>query len=50
MKKKDPNEKGCYYCKERKPISEMEEMGVWVCKECLVPAAKRIVAKKVKKK
>jgi ribosomal protein L37AE/L43A len=25
----------CYYCKEVKPLSDMEEMGVWVCKKCL---------------
>jgi ribosomal protein L37AE/L43A len=27
--------KPCYKCHERKPISEMEEIGIWVCKSCL---------------
>jgi ribosomal protein L37AE/L43A len=32
---KTPDKRKCYRCKESKPLSEMEEMGVWVCKECL---------------
>lgn len=25
----------CYKCREEKERSEMEDLGVWVCKECL---------------
>ena len=25
----------CYRCKKEKERSEMEDLGVWVCKECL---------------
>ena len=25
----------CYKCREKKERSEMEDLGVWVCKECL---------------
>jgi ribosomal protein L37AE/L43A len=34
-KSKEEQTKSCFSCKERYPISEMELMGVWVCKKCL---------------
>ncbi len=34
-------EKPCYYCKQIKPISELIEIVVWVCKECLRPKKKK---------
>ena len=34
-------EKTCYSCHEVKPISEMEDMGVWVCKKCLEKGEKK---------
>lgn len=34
-------EKTCYSCREIKPISEMENMGVWVCKKCLEESEKK---------
>lgn len=27
-------EKTCYSCHEKKPMEEMLNMGVWVCKSC----------------
>jgi len=27
--------KTCFSCKIELPISQMEEIGVWVCKKCL---------------
>jgi ribosomal protein L37AE/L43A len=37
MEKKTKKEetKACFSCKERQPITEMECIGVWVCKKCL---------------
>lgn len=38
MAKKKENEvtlKRCYKCRERKPTTEMEVVGVWICKKCL---------------
>ena len=34
---KDQKIKTCFHCKKEKPISEMTDMGVWVCKECYNP-------------
>jgi len=39
--------KPCYRCRERKPTSEMEEIGMWVCKSCLNELSK---SKKNKRK
>ena len=33
--------KPCYYCKQKKPISELVEIVVWVCKDCLKPKKKK---------
>jgi len=33
--------KPCYYCHVVKNTSEMEEIGVWVCKDCLKPSEKK---------
>ena len=33
--------KPCYYCKVEKPIKDLEEIGVWVCKDCLKPSEKK---------
>jgi len=33
--------KPCYSCREIKPVSEMEDMGVWVCKKCLEKSGKK---------
>jgi len=32
--------KTCFSCKNELPVSEMEEMGVWVCKKCLEKSTK----------
>ena len=32
--------KPCYRCRERKPTSEMEEIGMWICKSCLNKSSK----------
>ena len=34
-------ERPCYYCKQIKPISELVEIVVWVCKECLKKAKQK---------
>ena len=34
-------EKPCYSCHQKKPISELEDMGVWVCKDCLKKPKKK---------
>tara|TARA_R110002074_G_scaffold114748_3_gene245317 strand:- start:634 stop:753 length:120 start_codon:yes stop_codon:yes gene_type:complete len=36
-----PTKKRCYYCHTEKPISEMKEMGVWVCDTCLNKTKKK---------
>jgi ribosomal protein L37AE/L43A len=48
MSKETIKIKPCYKCRERKPISEMEEIGMWVCKSCLNELNKP--KKKIKKK
>jgi len=48
MNKHEIRIKPCYRCRERKPISEMEEIGMWVCKTCLNELNKP--KKKTKKK
>lgn len=37
MKKKKEQSitKRCFSCREVKPTSEMEDIGVWCCKKCL---------------
>jgi ribosomal protein L37AE/L43A len=34
-KKETPTTRRCYKCKEKKPLKDMEDLGVWVCKKCL---------------
>lgn len=47
MSKETIRIKPCYRCRERKPTSEMEEIGMWVCKSCLNELSK---SKKNKRK
>lgn len=39
-------EKTCYSCHEKKPMEEMLNMGVWVCKSCYEKAEKSDKKKK----
>ena len=38
--------KSCYTCHVVKNISEMEEIGVWVCKDCLKKSENKSKKKK----
>jgi ribosomal protein L37AE/L43A len=38
--------KNCYYCHLDKIKSEMQEIGVWVCNDCLEKANDPLVKKK----
>jgi ribosomal protein L37AE/L43A len=31
----------CHKCRTRKPLKDMEDMGVWICKECLNSKSKK---------
>ena len=42
-------EKPCYSCHQKFPLSELEDMGVWVCKDCLKPEKKKPKPKKDEK-
>lgn len=42
-----PIKKTCFKCHEKKPIDQMESIGVWICKNCLAEMENK--SKKTKK-